>query len=154
MQARYLGLAPAPFQKLFGLPDELLSQQGAVRIVADSKPGFPCRISLRDAEPGEPVLLLTHTHLAGDTPYRSSGPIFVREGAVEAYAGSDLPPDMVSRLYSIRAYDRDDMMIDAEVAEGEALTRTIASYLARDEIAFLHLHHARRGCFACRVERG
>lgn len=154
MQARYLGLDPAPLQKLFGLPDELLARQGAIRIVAGSKPGFPCRISLRDAEPGEPVLLLTHQHLAGDTPYRSSGPIFVREGAGEAYAGTDLPPDMTSRLYSIRAYDHAGMMIDAEIAEGEARAEIIQRYLARDEVAFLHLHHARRGCFACRVERG
>ncbi|QAY76028.1 DUF1203 domain-containing protein [Sphingosinicella sp. BN140058] len=154
MQARYLGLEPAPFRKLFGLPDEVLARHGAIRIVADSKPGFPCRITLRDAEPGDTVLLLTHQHLAGETPYRSSGPIFVREGDGGAYAGTDLPPDMVSRLYSVRAYDHAEMMIDAEVAEGEALTRTIARYLGRDEVAFLHLHHARRGCFACRVERG
>ncbi|PSJ42961.1 DUF1203 domain-containing protein [Allosphingosinicella deserti] len=153
MQARFIGLDPAPFRHLFGLSDEALAQQGAMRIAADSKPGFPCRITLRDAEPGESVLLLTHHHLGGETPYRASGPIFVREGAQSPYSDTALPADMRARLYSVRAYNGADMMIAAEVVEGEMLKRVIAGFLEREDTAYLHLHHARRGCFACRVER-
>ena len=153
MQARYIGLDPAPFRHLFGLADEALAQHGAMRVVAGSKPAFPCRITLRDAEPGETVLLLTHHHVGGDTPYRSSGPIFVRENASASYSDTALPGDMRARLYSVRAYDGADMMIDAEVVEGEMLKRVIAGLLEREDTAYLHLHHARRGCFACRVER-
>ena len=29
----------------------------------------------------------------------------------------------------------------------------IERYLARDDVAYLHIHFARRGCFACRVDR-
>lgn len=60
---------------------------------------------------------------------------------------------MRSRLFSVRAYDSGGMMIDADVADGTALEALFERFFAKPETAFLHLHHARRGCFACRVER-
>jgi len=58
MSFRITGLAPDPFRHLFGMTDEELAKHGAKRYVADTKPGFPDRIELRDAEPGETVILL------------------------------------------------------------------------------------------------
>jgi len=153
MQVRFTGLDPAPFRDLYGLADDALAARGAVRVVADARPGYPCRITLRDADPGETVLLLPFEHLAGTTPYRASGPIFVREGATERYDAPITPHDMRSRLFSLRAYDGDGMMIDADVSEGTDLDAAFERFFARPATAFLHLHHARRGCFACRVDR-
>ena len=85
MSFRITGLSPEPFRPLFGLSDQELAAQGVRRYVADSKPGFPDRVEMRDAEPGETVLLLNYTHQPADTPYRASHAIFVIEGAKVRY---------------------------------------------------------------------
>ena len=72
MDFRITGLSAEPFRHLFGLDDDQLAAHGARRMIADKKPGFPDRIELRDAEPGESVLLLNYTHQPADTPFRSS----------------------------------------------------------------------------------
>ena len=77
------GLPLAPFQPLFGLDESELSVRGIARMTADTKPGYPCRITLEDAEPGETLLLLNWRHLDTDSPYRSDGPIFLRESAAQ-----------------------------------------------------------------------
>lgn len=146
------GLPIEPFLPLFGQPEAALRRRNVRRLPAEA--GFPCRITLRDAEPGEPVLLLSHAHLAAATPYRASGPIFVRESAREtAVFTGVVPPEMRQRLFSVRGYDDTGMMLDADVAEGTALEALIARLLANPHIGYLHLHHARRGCYACRADR-
>ena len=62
MGFRITGLSAEPFQHLFGLSEKELAKHSAKRYVADEKPGFPCRVGMRDAEPGETVLLLNHTY--------------------------------------------------------------------------------------------
>lgn len=148
------GLPVEPFHPLFGLDAAALAARGVVRMTADSKPGFPCRITLEDAEPGETVLLLNHEHLAVDTPYRSRHAIFVRESALAPARVQDtLPPALAGRLLAIRAYDADGMMIDAEVIEGAEAAPLIERFLDNPNAAYLHAHNARRGCFAARIDR-
>ena len=154
MSYRVTGLSPAPFQHLYGLSDDDLAQHGARRMVADASPGFPDRVELRDVEPGEPVLLLNYTHQPADNPYRASHAIFVREGATQACELVDaLPTPLRVRPISLRAFDVNDEMVDADVVDGQALEPLIASYLARPEVAYLHAHYARRGCYAARIDR-
>ena len=148
------GLDPAPFRELYGLPDAALAERQVVRVNADARPGFPCRITLEDAEPGETLLLLNHEHLAVASPYRSRHAIFVREGAEMAAVYEDAVPEQLAiRLLSVRSFDAAGMMLDAEVLEGVALAPQIATMLADDHAAYLHVHNARRGCFAARVDR-
>lgn len=149
------GLPLQSFQALFALDEHALRERGVVRQVADSKPGFPCRITLQDAEPGETLLLLPWTHLDVDTPYRASGPIFVREAALTTGMFRNMIPDQQSsRLLSVRAYDAEGWMRAAEVAEGTLLESLIERFFADAQVAYLHVHNARRGCYACRVDRG
>lgn len=148
------GIDPAPFAPLFGLSDAALAEQGVIRMRVDSMPGFPCRVTLEDAEPGEAVLLLNHAHLPVDTPYRSRHAIFVREGAERAAVFTDTVPLQLSRrLLSVRAFDADGMMTDADVVEGSALEPLIERFMAAPQTAYLHVHNAKRGCFAARVDR-
>ncbi len=51
----------APFVPLFSLTDAALEERGARRCIADVKPGYQCRVSLLDAEPGERLILLPFT---------------------------------------------------------------------------------------------
>jgi hypothetical protein len=148
------GLPLEPFQHLFGLSDEALLAHGAKRYVADAKPGYPCRITLQDAEPGETLLLVNWRHQDADTPYRSDGPIFVREAALASFESRNgIPEQQRSRLLSVRAYDKDGWMQDADVAEGAELESLIAKFFADPAVHYLHVHNARRGCYACRVDR-
>ena len=78
------GIDPAPFRRFFGQTDEALAAAGVIRMTADSKPGFPCRVTLEDADLGDELLLLNYEHLPVDTPFRSRHAIFVRDGATVA----------------------------------------------------------------------
>jgi hypothetical protein len=109
-------------------------------------------VTLRDVEPGERVLLLQYAHQTANTPYRAAGPIFVSEKASEPFDRIDELPQMLSnRPLSIRAYDREDMMVNADVAYDPR--RLLDEFLLDPIVEYLHVHLARRGCYACRVER-
>ena len=154
MNYQLRGLEPALFENLFDLDDDALAARGMRRMRADQPVGFPCRISLEDAPVGEEVLLLPFTHQDSQSPYRASGPIFVRRGRREAARiVNALPSYLTLRPLSVRAYGAADEMVDAEVVDGAAAAPLIERYLAREDVAYLHVHFARRGCFACRIDR-
>ena len=154
MQFRFSGLDSAQFAPLSRLGDAELASAGIRRVVADSKPGFPCRVTLEDAEPGERLLLLPFEHQPVHTPYRARGPIFVRENAEQIFDRVGVLPDVLAgRMLSVRAYAQDGMMVDADVAEGDALAPLLERLFCRPETAYAHIHFAKRGCYACRVER-
>lgn len=150
------GIPAYVIDELRQLPDDDLRKRRAVRVVADAKPGFPCRVSLQDAEVGEPVLLFNFEHLAGDSPYRSVGPIFVRESATETYSRTNELPEVLRvprRLFSIRAYDDKDMLVAAEVVASAEVEQLIERMFSDDKIVYLHVHNARPGCYSCRIDR-
>ena len=154
MPFRATGLALSQFETLFALDPRALAAKGIRRVTADSKPGFPCRVTLEDAEPGETLLLLSYAHLDADSPYRASGPIFVREAAAARFDRADaVPPVLRGRLLSLRAYDDAGFMVDAEIVPGDDVEAAIARLFAQAGIAYLHVHNAKRGCFACRIDR-
>ena len=134
--------------------DDALRARGIRRVIADDRPAYPCRVSLQDAREGERLLLLPYLHHDVDTPYRASGPIYVRESAVRALPGADEVPALLrSRLLSLRAYDARGMMVWANVLPGSELESGIAQLFARERSAYLHVHYAKSGCYACRVDR-
>jgi hypothetical protein len=148
------GLEPGLFEPLFNLDDAELAARGMRWMRVDAPVGYPCRISLEDAPVGEQVLLLPFVHQDSRSPYRASGPIFVRRGIREARrVVGELPPYLTRRPLSVRAYDATDEMVDADVIDGKSVEPLIERYLGRDDVAYLHVHFAKRGCYACRVER-
>ena len=154
MDFRIAGLDADRFRHLFGLDDAQLAQHRALRKTCDEKPGFPCRVSLADAEPGEPVLLLNYEHLPVDSPYRSSHAIYVRERPLPRFDAMNAIPDMLAtRLLSLRAIDARGHIVDADVAEGAAIEPLIRRLLGLEATAYVHAHFARRGCFAARIDR-
>lgn len=154
MHFRISGLPIEHFAHLLSLDDDALARAGASRCIVDAPNAFPCRITLEDALPGEEVLLLSYAHQAAATPYASSGPIFIRRYAsARRVVIDEIPDQQRRRLLSVRAYDRHHHMVDAEVAEGTELESLIDRFLAAPHVAYLHVHNARRGCYACRIDR-
>jgi uncharacterized protein DUF1203 len=151
---RLAGVPAEPFQSLFELPDSRLTALGAKRVIATEHPGFPCRISLADAEVGDELLLLTHAHHRVASPYQASGPIYVRRGAAQRILELGEVPDYVRRrLISARAYDAAHMMVSAEVCEGADAASCLETLLLDERVEYVHLHNAKRGCFSCLATR-
>jgi hypothetical protein len=153
MSFRITGLAPELFQHLFALSDAELAARGAVRRIADRKPGFPCRISLTDAEPGQEVILAHFEHHAVASPFRASHAIYVRRGEQRHDAVDEVPEQLRLRLLSVRAFDRAGMLVDADVVDGPALEPVIARLLGDPRADYLHVHYAKPGCYAARIVR-
>ena len=154
MDYRITGLSPEPFEPLFGLSDAALARHGAQRWVAGPDSRLPDRIGMRDAEPGETLLLVNHVHQPADTPYRASHAIFVREGATQAYDRVGVVPEVMrSRMLSLRAFDRAHLMIDAELVDGRESEAAIRRLLADARVEYLQAHYATRGCYAGHIAR-
>jgi len=152
---QFVALPSGLFEPLFSKSDAELASLGARWAVVDSNPGYPCRVSLVDAEVGETVLAIPFTHHDVSSPYRASGPIYVRPGARTARPAVDEIPAMLRRrLLSVRAYDAAAMMIGAEVVAGSELEPVVRRMLCNEAVQYLHVHNAGPGCYNCSVVRG
>lgn len=153
MTYRIQGLAPEPFQALFQMSDEELRERRAVRVTATGS-GEPCRVSLEDAAAGEQLILVNHVSQDADTPFRATHAIYVREAAEASPVFKDqLPPQLDRRNISLRAFDRDGMMVQAVLATAGQGDSAVRSLLERPEVAEVHAHTQALGCFLARIER-
>ncbi|MEC3860235.1 DUF1203 domain-containing protein [Mesobacterium sp. TK19101] len=142
------------FAHLFDLPETELIRRGIRRVVADTNPGYPCRVSLQDAQIGEDLLLLNHHHLRSDGPYDGRHAIYVRRNAITCTpAPGDVPEQLSRRLLSVRGFGADQMMRAAEVVQGTGLAQTLHRLLADPSISFVDIHNAGPGCYAARATR-
>lgn len=147
-------LNESEFTNIFELNNLELEKIGAVRMTVDEFPGFPCRVSLQDAEIGEEVILLLYQHHKTNSPYQANGPIFVRKNAKTANLEINEIPKMFNhRLLSLRGFDKSGMMKDASVIEGQNLKEQIMQTFENKEINYIHIHNAKPGCYNCVVER-
>lgn len=148
------GLDPKRFEHLVGAPDEVLKRHGVLRRTADAKPGFPCRIGLDDAAPGDTVLLLNYESHSAPTPYRSAYAIFINEKTRQAaVCENEIPPVMRSRPIALRHFSRDGHLVGASLAlKGDSKEAIMAAF-ADDKVAYIHAHNAAHGCFAAEVRR-
>lgn len=154
MSFRISGLSPAPFAPLFGLDDEALAERNIRRVLVEEPNSAPCRITLEDAPPGERVLLLSYEHQSAASPFRASGPIFVRETDGPAYDEvGRIPRALASRTLSARGYDAEGMMIKGQVVDGASLEGLLEDWLSDAQIDDVHLHYASRGCYAAKARR-
>lgn len=142
------------FAPLFDLDDVALGARNMERLLVEGAHSHPCRVSLADAAIGEQVLLLSHTHQPANSPYHASGPIFVRRGVAQAVCMPDTLPDaLLRRLMSLRAYDAGDRIIAAEVRDGPEVAAWLHRTLDDANVAYVHVHFARYGCYFCRADR-
>jgi hypothetical protein len=140
---------PAPLPPLRALPAD------ARTIVVDEADAYPCRRCLRDAEPGETVVLLSYDPFVdgADTPYRQPGPIFVHAGPCAYEPSEELPAQVTRRLLSVRSFGDDHLMLGGVVVQGAELEATVGGLFDDDDVSYLHVHNAGPGCFAVRIDR-
>ena len=124
-----------------------------VAVVAEGRE--PCRRCLRNATPGEHLLLLPYDPFLVRSPYTGEGPVYVHADGCDAHAGEpDVLPEQVDerRQFSVRGYDERAMLVDAVVVPGPELADH-ARELLGNGAAFVHAHFAGPGCFAFRIDR-
>src|SRR4051812_35735649 len=87
-----------------------------VRVTADGH-GYPCRRCLRDARPGDELLLLPYDPWTVASPYGGAGPVYVHATACTPFADDGAIPELVTRrpALSVRGYDADGMLTEARV---------------------------------------
>ena len=154
MSFRITGLPAKKFHHLFALSDEELAQQGALRRIADDRgPGYPCRVSLADAKPGDELLLINYEHLPVASPYRMRFAIYVRKGDATYDKTGEVPEQLRNRMLAVRAFDSQGMMVGAALTDGAELEGVIAKLFKQPSAGYLHVHYAAPGCYAARVDR-
>jgi hypothetical protein len=99
------------------------------------------------------MLLLSYDPFLGESPYSGPGPIFVHQEHCTPYQGTQVPEQQRRRLLSVRAYDGRHMMVGSEVLQGAELEEIARRMLEGTGVEYLHVHNAKPGCFAVRVER-
>ena len=147
-------LSPAPFASLFNQSSDVLSEAKALKMTVDAHPGYPCRVSLVDAKVGETVLLVNYQHQPARSPFQAAHAIYVREHAEQAFPHPGTVPKLfLKRLISVRAFNGQHLMTNADVVEGACLQEAIPAMLNDFSVDYLHLHNAKLGCFLTRVTR-
>jgi hypothetical protein len=145
------GLEPAQFEPFFAMTDPALAKSGAVRRASDGS--FPCRVSLEDAPAGEEVILLNHVTHDVDGPFRTAYAICVRDRVEAAAYEGELPPVLRTRRVALRQFDREGMLVGAELSEPQETDATLRRLLEAEEVSTIHAHNPAYGCFLARIER-
>jgi len=154
MSFRITGLPAENFAHLFALSDQELVAREAVRRIADERtPGYPCRISLTDSQPGDELLLVNYEHHSVSSPYRMRFAVYVRKGEETYDAVGEIPEQLRIRTLAVRAYDQNAMMVGWELVDGLELEAAIERLFADSRAAYLHIHYAAPGCYAARIDR-
>ena len=152
MAYRIEGLAADAFAPLFEIDEDELASRNARRAVADG-PGYPCRVSLDEAAPGEELVLVNHVSNDAATPFRAAHAIYVRKGAERGTYTDAVPAIFGTRTLGLRGFDSEGMLRGALLAlPGEADSK-IRELFERPEVAEIHAHNAALGCFLARIER-
>ena len=154
MAFRISALDRSGFEHLFVMSDAELTALRAVRMTFDKKPGYPCRVSLADADVGEKVILVNYEHLSIETPFRASHAVYVRTGVIRAELKvNEIPKMLMSRVLSLRGFQEQGMLVAAELVDGTEVGQAFEAMFADPTISFVHLHFAKPSRYVARADR-
>jgi len=148
--------------RIHAIPPAALESVRARKLDASGNPvehvtaegGEPLRCCLRNARPGEALLLFGYEPPIGKSPYREVGAVFAHAeacGGRETSAG--YPSDWRQKPQVLRAYDRRGWIRDAVVHQGTNAEAEIARLLRDPEAVQLHSRNVAYGCFMFVVTR-
>ena len=155
MSFRAVGLPLSPFEPLFALGDAELAARGMRRMIVDEKPGFPCRVTLEDAEPGERADPAAVRAPARPFALSRLGPDLRARGRARAVRRGRRRAAGPARTAAVRC-----AAMTARTASSRPMSSTATMRSRRSRGSshatmsrYIHVHNAKRGCFACRIER-
>lgn len=127
----------------------------------DRDGGAPLRCCLRDARPGESIVLISYAPVRVSTgsdagPYDEVGPVFVHADECDGPdEESRYPSGWVDRPQVLRAYGADGTIVGGVRLEpGDDRDAAASELLADPEVAFLHSRNVLHGCYMLEVRRG
>jgi hypothetical protein len=142
------------FNQLFNLSDEVLEEMSILKMIVDEKPGYPCRVTLEDAEIGEEVLLLSFEYHETQSPYKASGPIFIRKNSEKvSLKENEIPEMLFQRQQTLRMYDNNGIMIDAKSPKSINIRKEIELGFSNINVSYIQIHNTNPGCYNCQVNR-
>jgi len=148
--------------KIHAIPPDVLERIRATRLDASGNPveavtadgHEPLRCCLRNARPGESLLLFGYEPPIGKSPYREIGAVFAHAEACGArQTSAEYPSDWRKKPQVLRAYDGRGWIRDAVVHQGTNAEAEIARLLQDPEAVQLHSRNVAYGCFMFVVTR-
>jgi hypothetical protein len=115
--------------------------------------GEPLRCCLRNATPGEALILFGYEPPIGASPYREIGPVFAHAEPCPGQSATTYPAAWRGKPQVLRAYDRRGWIHDAVVHDGSDPEAAIAKLLADPEVVQLHSRNVAYGCFMFTITR-
>jgi hypothetical protein len=147
-------LAETEFYEIFRMDNVALEKIGALRMTANKPGKYPCRVTLEDTMMGEEVILLNYQYHKTTSPYRATGPLFIKVNSIASIpAVNEIPTFLNHRYLSLRAYDKDGIMKEALTSEGKDLRTAMTKMFNNSDNSYIHIHNARHGCYLCVAER-
>jgi hypothetical protein len=145
-------IRPVPAAELEAVRRSGLDVSGSpVQLVPDAA-GGPLRCCLRDARPGERVVLFGYEpRLPGEaSPYREIGAIYAHADACPgpAEGAAAYPSDWLGRPQVLRAYDSRGWIHPASTThDGSDPVRALTALLATPGVVEVHSRNVVYGCF-------
>jgi Protein of unknown function (DUF1203) len=120
----------------------------------DRSGGAQLRCCLRNARPGEPIVLISVTPPGPAGAYAESGPVFVHTDDCSGPADGGYPEDWRCVQQVFRAYDAAGTIVGGTVVEPGAAQEDAAARLFTDpSVAFIQARNVVHGCYLCTIER-
>ncbi|KKJ94215.1 DUF1203 domain-containing protein [Micromonospora sp. HK10] len=152
-RTRYL-IRPLPAPLLAGVRRSGLDAAGQPVERRRAEGGEPLRCCLRDATPGEPLLLFGYAPPIPPGPYRELGPVFAHDADCPGPAApGGYPADWRGRPQVLRAYDGAGRIVGGRQHDGDDPEAVLAELLADPVVAQLHSRNVVYGCFMFAVVR-
>jgi len=116
--------------------------------------GEPLRCCLRDAGPGESLLLFGYQPALPPSPYREVGAVFAHEAACPGATSTAYPAAWRGRPQVLRAYDARGWIHPATCChDGNDPEAVIAKILADPEVVVVHSRNVSYGCLMFAITR-
>jgi hypothetical protein len=148
--------------EIIPLSEDLLANVRRERIDVSGNPvvevtssgGEPLRCCLRNAGPGEAIVLFGYEPLLPASPYREIGAVFAHAhrcpGPVE---GGRYPSEWRYRPQVLRAYDQRGWISDAQTHDGGDPESVITKMFENEAVVEIHSRNIACGCFMFLIRR-
>jgi hypothetical protein len=114
----------------------------------------PLRCCLREALPGERVVLISYRPPHPGGPYAEVGPVFVHADRCEGFSPhSGYPAGFRHRRQLFRAYGRGGEQVHNQIVEPADVDAVLAQLLSRPEVEIVHSRNVLAGCYMFAINR-